>query len=66
MNGVKKDHTGQSAMLKLQERKKTTATIFKYHMNRAEKNVFIHLFHLHDAAMKAAVVIGGIAGYSWS
>lgn len=37
MSGVKKDHTGHSATLKL-----------------------------HDAAMKAAVVMGGIAGYFWS
>lgn len=37
MSGVKNDHTGHSAMLKL-----------------------------HDAAIKAAVVRGGMAGYSWS
>lgn len=28
--------------------------------------LFMSMFHLHDAAMKAAVVRGGIAGYSWS
>lgn len=85
MRGVKKDHTGHSAMLKLRGEKQVNTIKLAILPQRFKAGTLLRnstqntlqlpditshispvLPYLQEAARKAAVVMGGMAGYSWS